>query len=187
MAPDPPGDVSFRRFHPAEAHQLADFLAGEPWPWHAGPPAAPEAVIGEVDRGGYESESERTFWVVEGDAPVGIVRVFDIGHGDPMFDLRLTAAARGRGIGTTAVRWLTDHLFDELAGIDRIEATTRQDNVAMRRVLGRCGFAKEAHYRRAWSTASGDRLASIGYAILRPDWESGSVTPVDWDDEPGAR
>lgn len=50
----------------------------------------------------------------------------------------------------------------------------------MRRVLERCGYAKEAHYRRAWPGAGGAVHDGIGYAVLRGDWESGTVTPVDW-------
>ena len=54
----------------------------------------------------------------------------------------------------------------------------------MRRVLVKCGFAKEAHYRQEWPSESGPRYDSIGYAILRDDWASGATTPVNWEDGP---
>ena len=67
--------------------------------------------------------------------------------------------------------------------VQRVEATTRADNAAMRRALRRAGYAKEAHYRRAWP--DGGRVHdAVGYAVLRGDWETGVLTPVDWDDEP---
>jgi hypothetical protein len=53
----------------------------------------------------------------------------------------------------------------------------------MRRALLASGFVKEAHYRRAWPSDCG-RHDSIGYAILRTDWESGTTTSVKWEDEP---
>ena len=51
----------------------------------------------------------------------------------------------------------------------------------MRRVFVKTSYAKEAHYRDAWPSADGP-LDSIGYAILRRDWETGTTTPVNWAD-----
>jgi hypothetical protein len=56
----------------------------------------------------------------------------------------------------------------------------------MRAVLRANGFAKEAHYREAWPAADGTLHDSIGYAILRRDWQSRSVTPVNWLERRGA-
>lgn len=61
-----------------------------------------------------------------------------------MFDIRISQAHRCTGVGTGTVRWLTEYVFTSRS-CTRIEATTRQDNMAMRRVLLRCGYAKEAH------------------------------------------
>jgi RimJ/RimL family protein N-acetyltransferase len=74
------------------------------------------------------------------------------------------------------VRALTAHVFGAHPHVTRVEAQTRDDNRAMRRVLVRAGFVKEAHYR------DGPR-ASVGYAILRRDHETGTTTPVPDDDE----
>jgi RimJ/RimL family protein N-acetyltransferase len=51
----------------------------------------------------------------------------------------------------------------------------------MRKVFARAGYVQEAVYRRAWPAADGEMLDGIGYAILRDDWKSGTVTPVRWD------
>jgi RimJ/RimL family protein N-acetyltransferase len=101
-----------------------------------------------------------------------------------MVDLRVRAADRGRGVGGRAPAWLTGHVFTAFPGATRIEATTRQDNSAMRRVFRRCGWVKEAHYRDAWPGSGGAVHDAVGYAILRRDWESGTVTVPEWDDEP---
>jgi RimJ/RimL family protein N-acetyltransferase len=56
----------------------------------------------------------------------------------------------------------------------------------MRRVLRRCGYAKESHYRNAWPAPDGTIHDSVGYAIIRKDWETGEVTDPNWTDEPTA-
>ena len=49
----------------------------------------------------------------------------------------------------------------------------------MRKTFLRAGFLKEAHYRLAWPTNDGGRVASIAYSILRQDWENGTLTHFD--------
>jgi RimJ/RimL family protein N-acetyltransferase len=56
----------------------------------------------------------------------------EIGYG-------LAAPSRGKGLGTRAVRALTDWLL-ALPDVDRVIAHVAQDNVASRRVLERLGF-----------------------------------------------
>ena len=75
-------------------------------------------------------------------------------------------------------------VFHEFGNADvlRIEAATRQDNAAMRAVLRRCGFVKEAHHRDAWPAPDGALRDTVIYALLRRDHESGTTTPVVWDD-----
>ncbi len=66
----------------------------------------------------------------------------------------------------------------ELPAVARIEATTRKDDRAMRRVLRRCGYVQESRYRRAWPVPGGAALDAVGYAILRSDWAAGRPGPV---------
>ena len=56
------------------------------------------------------------------------------------------------------------------------------DHLAMRRTFLRCGWLKEAHYREGWPVEGGTPVASVAYAILRRDWESGTTTPFVWED-----
>ena len=172
---------------PEDATALVGFLTRQPWPHHVGSTLTAPDVESRIAAGGFDGATTRSFWVVDdagADGPagrVGLVRLEDVGDGDPLFDLRVDAHHRGRGLATAAVRWLTRWLFTELPGIGRVEANTRVDNTAMRTVLERCGYAKEAHHRRAWPGADGTVHDGVGYAILRPDWESGRVTPVRWE------
>lgn len=170
----------FRRFDAGEGEALADFLAGEPWPFHTVEMVERQDVLKRVAEGYYDDE---TYWIEIDGERAGIVRLFDLDDETPMFDLRISVRHRGKGLGRAAVRWLTDRLFGELPHVERIEGTTRQDNVAMRRVFRRCGYVKESHYRKAWPDAQGDRHDSVGYAIIRRDWQTGETTVPDFHDE----
>jgi RimJ/RimL family protein N-acetyltransferase len=177
--------ISHRRFVPAEADLLAEFLTAEVWPYHGS--GAPDAaqIRAHAAAGRYDNDQTRTFWILtRTGTEAGLIRLLDLADDTPLFDLRIRAAYRGQGLGTQAVRWLTGYLFTELPGIRRIEGTTRQDNLAMRRAFRRCGYVKEAHYRQAWPAPGGMVYDAVGYAILRTDWQAGTNTPPDWDDEP---
>ena len=157
-----------RKFEAGEAEALADFLAGEPWPFHATGTVEREDVLKRVKAGYYDE----TYWIEADGERAGIVRLFDLDDATPMFDLRISAKHRG-----------TDRLFGEFAHVERIEGTTRQDNAAMRRVFRRCGYVKEAHYRKAWPDEAGRRHDSVGYAIIRRDWQTGDTPVPDFHDE----
>ena len=80
----------------------------------------------------------------------------------------LLPAARGRGIGTTALRLLVEHLF-ATTGLDRIEAGTEMANLAARRSLGRVGFRAEGVLRGA-VVRDGQRRDQVLYGLLRGDF-----------------
>ncbi|MFD5470452.1 GNAT family N-acetyltransferase [Streptomyces sp. NPDC127105] len=180
-------DIAFRRLLPSDTEPLVRFLTGENWPLHSVSEVDGDTARQWIAEGHFESEENRSFWILAAEEPVGLVRLMDLADDTPLFDLRLRAGHRGRGIGREAVTWLTRYLFEEFPHIRRIEGTTRQDNHPMRRVFLRCGYAKEAHYRDAWPDRDGTLHDTVGYAILRRDWLSGRVTLPRWDDEPVGR
>jgi RimJ/RimL family protein N-acetyltransferase len=175
--------IGYERVQTGDAAAFAGFLAAEAWPFHSGGPVDAESVASRVADGAYFSSSVHTYWITVDGRRGGFVRAFDLDEGTPLFDLRIASAYRGRGVGTAAVTWLTGYPFDLLRSINRIEGTTRVDNAAMRALFRSRGYVKEAHYREAWPDAAGGLRDAVGYAILRRDWCSGTVTPVDWDDE----
>jgi len=101
---------------------------------------------------------------------VGIVHYRYLEDVSPDVDFRLVGTFRGRGLGTHMVEWAAEHLFTT-TGKHRLAGETRVDNVAMRRVFERCGWTEEARYRQSWSTEDGTWTDSVGYAILRDDWQ----------------
>ncbi|MFT2711803.1 GNAT family N-acetyltransferase [Clavibacter sp. Sh2126] len=163
---------------------LREFLTSNAFPFHmrSAPTAAEvDARLADGDFAGPEHEA---LWVqVEGSGRVGLVVLDDLEDPGVLFDLRLAEPWRGRGLGVPVVRALTSHVFGSYPHVTRFEAQTRDDNRAMRRVLVRAGFVKEAHYRDGWPVAGGEPRPSVGYAILRRDHETGTTTPVPVDDE----
>ena len=182
-------EVRIVEFDPSsDAHALVGFLSTNTFPFHVRPRVSEAEARGRVSAGHYWSGERTGHWVeLDGDR-IGIAVLEDIddipGGGAPLFDLRLADEFRGRGLGEAVLRRFTSHVFEKYSTLRRFEGQTREDNLAMRRVFVRSGWVKEAHYREAWPTADGDVLASIAYGVLRRDWESGTTTPVNWDDLP---
>jgi len=176
--------MKYEPYAPRDAEALVSFLTGETWPFHSQPVLRSKAVRDRHDRGDYDGEDVRTFWMVLGSERVGLIVLDDLNDPTAMFDLRIAAAHRGQGHGTAAVAWLTTYLFTSRRDVGRVEAVTRQDNAAMRAAMRRCGYAKESHYREAWPGSAGTVHDSVGYAITRTDWDSGTVTYPDWNDDP---
>ena len=122
---------------------------------------------------GVSAEDVLTFWIRDRGKTVGMVRLFDLDDldvGSPLFDLRIAEGHRGRGLGRQAVHWLTDHLFTTFAMLHRIEATTRDDNLAMQAVFAHCGYRLEGRLLEAWRNTDGTRHDTLTYAILRREW-----------------
>jgi len=178
--------IEYTRLTPDDTEALVGFLMSGSWPFHASV-AEPGTIRKRMASGDYDDADNRTFWQLADGERAGLIKLTDLTDPTPMFDLRIAPAWRGRGLGKAAVRWLTQYLFDEFPQIRRVEGQTRGDNAAMRAVFRACGYVKEAHYREAWPAPDGSVHASIAYAMLRRDWETGTTTPVDWDDEPVRR
>lgn len=177
--------VTFQQLMPEETDALIDLIASDTWEYFVYANPTHEIVRQWIAKGWYSGEDNQIWWIVgAGGERTGIVRIHDLLDGTPQLDFRIRAAYRGQGIGTQALRWATEHIFTTLPEVLRIEGQTRQDNLAMRKTFRRCGYVKETHYRSAWPTLDGARFDTIGYAILRQDWQSGTTTAVAWDDEP---
>jgi RimJ/RimL family protein N-acetyltransferase len=162
---------------PEDLPALAEFLCSNDWPFHMTPRLSPSEVVGLDFVIDDECDS---FWITDDGANVGLIRLFDLGDvedGSPLFDLRIAESARGRGLGTTATVWLTTHLFHRFSVLHRIEATTRQDNAAMRRVLERCGYRLEGQLVEAWKNHDGTRSDTMIYGILRVQRPPASADP----------
>jgi RimJ/RimL family protein N-acetyltransferase len=154
---------------PDDAEAAIEFLTVNEWPYH-GRPRLDAAHAAQVALAGDDVAS---FWIRDDGRTVGLIRALDLddlADGSPLFDVRIGARDRGRGVGTAAVAWLTDHLFRTHDELHRIEASTRHDNLAMQRVFARCGYRREGRMVEAWVQADGTRFDALTYAMLRREW-----------------
>jgi len=74
---------------------------------------------------------------------------------------------RGKGVGTTAIRLLVEHLF-ATTEVDRVEASTDAENVPAQKALGKAGLRREGIIRGA-QLRRGKRRDMVAYSILRSD------------------
>ncbi|MBD8032543.1 GNAT family N-acetyltransferase [Solibacillus merdavium] len=173
--------IKMQRFN-SEVQDLTDFLTNNEWPFFANPIVNPTEIKEKVANGYYEKGRE-TFWILVDHEKVGLVIIDDIDDSIPLFDIRLTPKARGKGTGVQTLRWLQNYLFGEKGKI-RIEAYTRTDNVPMRKCFTKSGFVKEGYLRKAWENEDGTVVDSVLYAAIYDDWKTGIITPVQLDDVP---
>lgn len=181
--------VTILPFDPtSDVEAIVAFLSSNSFPFHGRPTVSEADARARVLEGHYWSDESAGHWVVVDGAPIGIAVLGDIediaGGGAPLFDLRLGEQFRGRGLGEPVLRALTTYVFEQYPTLRRFEGQTREDNIAMRKVFVRSDWVKEAHYREAWPIEGLEPKASIAYGVLRGDWETGTTTPVDWDDLP---
>lgn len=177
--------VTLTRLDPAGAdrEELVAFMTGHTFPFHVVPRPDRARVERQVAEGAFRDDENDSYWVDHAKhGRIGFLRLEDLEDDTPMFDLRLGEEFRGRGLAADVVRSATELVFRRFPEARRFEGQTREDNVAMRRTFLRCGFLKEAHYREGWPVEGGEPVASVAYAILRRDWESGTTTPFVWED-----
>jgi RimJ/RimL family protein N-acetyltransferase len=177
-------ELNFVEYRPADAEKLAQWISREEWPFHGSDRPSLEKVQKWIADGDFEGDDNKTFWVYcpEMSEPVGLLALHELTDDTPIFDLRLRADQRKRGLGPQIVNWLAKYVFTHTDKL-RIEGHTRVDNLPMRKVFRACGWVKEAHYRKCWPDSTGARFDAITYAILKEDWQNGTTTPVNWHDE----
>lgn len=177
--------ILFTRLDPVgnDRPALVDFMTRNHFPFHGNPHPTRAEIETAIGNGAYRDEDNDSFWIDHsGHGRIGFLRLEDLSEGAPVFDLRLEGTVRGRGLGREVLKEATHHVFSTMPDVNRFEGQTREDNIAMRKTFLRCGWVKEAHYREAWPVKGGAPVASVAYAILRRDWESGTTTPFEWED-----
>lgn len=161
--------LTFERVAGVDADAIVAFLRGSEWPFHR----VRQLSVAEADAMVVSDATSDSFWIRDAGVNVGVVRLLDlddVDDGSPFFDLRIAEEHRGRGLGTAAVKWLSEHLFLEFPMLHRIEATTRSDNAAMMSILERSGYHLEGVLRESWNDENGSRYDTMVYGVLRREW-----------------
>ena len=149
---------------------LAEWLAAETWPFHSRPRLTPEDARREIRAGDFTGSNPTLLGRAHRDRTCGH-RSVPLPRGrEPGRGRSAGRASSGAGSRRTDGGVGRDHLFTT-TDKHRLAGETRVDNVAMRRVFERCGWVREAHYRQSWPTEDGSWTDSVGYAILRDDWQ----------------
>jgi RimJ/RimL family protein N-acetyltransferase len=180
--------LRFEEVGTAEVERLVAWLTADAWTFHATQRVDSLWVRERAARGYFNGKDARSFWLVAGEASqgapfntlVGLVRVFELEDVTPSLDLRIRASERGKGLGTAALRWITQYVYYGFPKVHRLGGFTRVDNFPMRRVFDKCGYVMEAYQRQAWRIEDAPATDAVGYAMLRSDWTTGATTRVRW-------
>ena len=100
-----------------------------------------------------------------GERLLGSVSLRFRGDGRGEFGYVVAAPARGRGIGTRALRLLSRYAFDE-HGLERLEVLVQPDNEASLALAERVGFRREG-VLRSYTTIRGRRVDMVLLAMMR--------------------
>jgi RimJ/RimL family protein N-acetyltransferase len=152
-----------------ESTDVTAFLVAHEWHHHG------QARLSLAEAAGVAlgpADQVRAFWVTQGLRKVGLIRLLDLDDvedGSARFDLRIAEGSRGQGVGKRAVSWLTQKLFSDYPSLHRIEATTRADNLAMRRTLEANHYRLEGRLRETWLSDEGLRHDTALHGRLRSD------------------
>lgn len=163
---------------PADRQRFVDFITAHEYPFHVNHTVSAERASAWADSALFDDDHV-PYWIDVDGERIGLVVLEDVNDETPLFDVRLATEHRGRGHGVPVVAAVVTLVFTTMPNVSRFEGNTREDNLAMRRTFERCGFVHEAYYREAWPVPGGVPVGSVGYAILRRDWETGTTTPVN--------
>lgn len=164
----------------SDSEDIVGFLTSNRFPFHVVEEPNEADSVARVAAGGFSMPENAAYWIDRDGERVGFLHFQELSDGTPMIDMRIEQQRRGQGIGAVALGLGTSRIFTEHPSINRIEGNTRADNIAMRKVFGKNHYVKEAHYRDGWTVAGAEPVDSVAYAIIRRDWVTGSITPVDW-------
>jgi RimJ/RimL family protein N-acetyltransferase len=133
------------------------------------------AVDRQFEANGCLTDELGRLMVVADDEVAGQVSWHAVRHGGPSrcwsIGIALVPQWRQRGVGWRAQRALCDYLFGQ-SPVERIEASTRSDNLAEQRALERAGFTREGVLRSA-QFGHGAWRDVVLYSRLRHDPDSG--------------
>ena len=82
----------------------------------------------------------------------------------------INADSRGKNIGTTAARMLTNFGFESM-GFARIEALVDVENIASKKLLASAGYTLEGVLRKKSRRYDGSQIDMALYSVIRDEWK----------------
>lgn len=164
--------MNIRLFAPSDLPAVHHLLTSNRWEYFL------DAVIDEQglhhrDEKYFVGTDSLTFVCLDdSEMLLGFIRFTELQEGEsPDFVLYVDKDARQQGVGKALLRYGVEYIFSNYSKIRRIEATTREDNIAMQKTFESLGFRKEAHYVKEWENReTHEYMDSYGYALLREEF-----------------
>ena len=135
-----------------------------------------KSFVRQLDPEGFQSKREIRFIIEsnQGPAPAlaGVISFHSPNFNNKVAEIGYWIAKeyRGKSIGTTAVKVLTNFGFETM-GWNRIEAMIDHDNEASKKVVTRAGYEHEGLLRQRVIRANGDVIDMDLFAVLQKNWQ----------------
>jgi RimJ/RimL family protein N-acetyltransferase len=135
-----------------------------------------QSFVRQLDPEGLQSKREIRF-IIESNKDVtpglaGVISFHSPNFSNKVAEIGYWIAKehRGKSIGTTAVKVLTNFGFETM-GWNRIEAMIDHDNEASKKVVTRAGYEHEGLLRQRVIRANGDVIDMELFAVLQKNWQ----------------
>lgn len=167
--------LSLHPIHPADAGRIHEWTSNPEacryQAWGPNTEAETEVFVKGAVAAWQQRPQRRWVWaVVDGDGLVdGIGEVKQHNHGCAEISYAVHIDHWGKGVGTAIGRMLTRWAFEELASVERVEATCDPRNIGSERVLRRVGMTYEGTLRHTMLIRDGWRDSKM-FSILRGEW-----------------
>lgn len=105
--------LAFAAVTQADLEALVAWLPRHVWPFHARQRVDETWIRERAETGYFWGPETRSFWALDpARAPLALLRVFEFNDITPLVDLRVADEARGQGVGSATLAWVTTHLFE---------------------------------------------------------------------------
>ena len=135
-----------------------------------------QSFVRQLDPEGLQSKREIRFIIESNQGPTpalaGVISFHSPNFNNKVAEIGYWIAKehRGKSIGTTAVKILTNFGFETM-GWNRIEAMIDHDNEASKKVVTRAGYEHEGLLRQRVIRANGDVIDMDLFAVLQKTWQ----------------
>jgi ribosomal-protein-alanine N-acetyltransferase len=166
----PVGEEDIENIYQACQDRLISHFTTVPWPYtmtHA------QFFVQEQEPARFASKSELLFVIVEGyeedERFCGLISFHSVSLGNHTAELGywMAADARGKGIGSTAAKMITEYGFQTM-GFRRIEALVDIDNQASQALLRSTGYELEGIMRQKVTRNNGMQIDMALFSIVTP-------------------
>lgn len=160
-------------FNTTHIEDLKKFLSSQVWKFYEEENISITSINNKLEKNHFLNTKTKTYLCYENNELLGMIRYFDLEDIDdeiPMFDIKVNEKSRGKGIGTYLLLNSLKIIFEKYSKIQKIEATTREDNIAMQKLFEKCNFKLWGKSSKSWKTLTGDFMQTYHYELLKENF-----------------